>query len=261
MSLSALLRGGGDAARAAAAAAPSFNDGQPPSLRHAPSMNDFSLGCAAEHAAADEHAAAAAAMRRADAAATHRLAHVLAHTHLSLRKSSPAFEAAYESLQAANAALDAQAASRGGGAHGAKAAGASRGGGVSMASAALSAATPQPFAPGSCPPLVGVHAWAAQFEERHGARARPSLDVPRRPSVDVPPRRGSASLDEPLRAATPPQSPTPHAPQSPTTSSSDGALSPPASPGRAAAAFAAAPHSSLHMDQSVKEALLCGSSF
>jgi hypothetical protein len=37
--------------------------------------------------------------------------------------------------------------------------------------------------------------------------------------------------------------------------------SPPASPGRAAAAFASSPHTSLTMDESVKDALLCGNNF
>jgi hypothetical protein len=47
---------------------------------------------------------------------------------------------------------------------------------------------------------------------------------------------------------------------SPPASPASASASPPPSPGRASA-FASAPHTSLSMDESVKDALLCGNNF
>ncbi len=83
-----------------------------------------------------------------------------------------------------------------------------------------------------------------------GSFRRPgSLDVARPASRD-----GSLAPASP-RAGTPRQAEAHEASRSPSPPPQ------PQSPGRSAAAFVAAPHSRLSMDNSVKEALLCGSSF
>jgi hypothetical protein len=126
---------------------------------------------------------AAAAARRADTQATGRLAQALAATQGSLRK--PASQEYHESLkqvQAALAAASMEAPPRGAGCDEHLRVGSAGGGAGMRGAAALAAmraaqANPAPsqrFAAGSCPPLVGVHAWAAQFEERCVLRdARP----------------------------------------------------------------------------------------
>ena len=77
------------------------------------------------------------------------------------------------------------------------------------------------------------------------------MDLPR------PGNRDGAFAPASPRAGTPPAAPLHETSRSPSPPPS------PQSPGRAAraAAFAAAPHTHLSMDKSVKEALLCGSSF
>jgi hypothetical protein len=124
-----------------------------------------------------DRALASAAARRADAAATRHLALALQETHPSLRKRSAEFEEHYQALNLAVAALETHprdGAGRAGGGGGGVGVGGGGGGSFgrtpalpasTRAAAQLARHTPT-FAPASCPPLLGVHAWAAQFEDR-----------------------------------------------------------------------------------------------
>ena len=181
------------------------------------------------------------AQRREDAAATRHLADSLANTQLSLRRPPRQdYETAARAVAEAAGHLDL----------------------ARPCTQRPPQQRPSLFAPSSCPPASGMANWADAYELRSDS-AVPSVRAPvdqstRRPTLSDYRRRSLDAAPAPPSPTTlrfgsfrrPSTSPSPSPPPSP-----------PSSLAARAAAMATAPHSSLSMDKSVKEALLCSTSF